>query len=75
MSATDEDEEPARAAWKVDFVIPPEGTKRWRQNLNATVVAVTLERVAEVMREKYPTCVLIAVHRVGSERQVIVDGA
>lgn len=62
-----------RAAWKVDFTLPPTEDRRWTTNHNATVVAHSLERAVEVVREHHPSCTLVAIHRVGSERQVLVD--
>ena len=64
-----------QAAWKVDFTLPPNDTWRWTRNMNATVVAATLERVVCVVKDRYPESTLVAIHRVGSERQVIVDEA
>ncbi|HEY7413917.1 MAG TPA: hypothetical protein VH593_01895 [Ktedonobacteraceae bacterium] len=62
-----------RAAWKVDFTDPPKEERKWVVNRNVTVIAATLERVVELVLEMYPGCTLIAIHRVGSERTVIVD--
>lgn len=62
-----------RAAWKVDFTLPRTEDRRWVQNKNVTVVTESLERVVKIMRDHYPDCTLVAIHRVGSERQVIVD--
>lgn len=62
-----------RGAWKVDFTLPPTDKRRWVSNMHATVVAENLERVVQVMIERYPNCTLVAIHRVGSEREVIID--
>jgi hypothetical protein len=65
------------SVWLVQFseVVPANGGREWRRNIDVTVVAPTMEDAIAGCRSLHPEATFHGVHRRGTNKTIFVVGS